>query len=1571
MKFIPFRLRARRLAFLAVFALVVATASSLEAQNSNVSINPPPPPNGSVGTAYSFTFTAAEDCDCSRPDFVWSYTGFLPGGLTLDANSGTLSGTPTGGGVYNASIAVTDSANNDQQAFEQVAITITGTPAKTSYVMNLSGDRVPVYQFITIPGGTTVSCGADADNCGPGNVTDMAIDSSGNFIVVVNQATDPPANSSIVKITPAGAVTVMNVDGTGQSNYTSIAIDAAGFYIVTDTSNATPRLLRFAPTVNSGGILVGALPVGAFDAYVRIDSSGNYVVAQDGDSGIAITRFSPAGVATPLAFTSGGSPFTPGGQVFGFTIDGNGNYVILETRDGPTQVVSITPAGAVTTLFSNENSDLSDPDGIFFDPDLNQFLITDDENVALYSLTPDGSALAQVPTGDGEGGNVLTNPRAVAAQVAPPAPPVTTPPPPYVPPVQISGPSSLGDFAIGKSISASFTVSGGVPPYSLAAGATPAGVSFSGATLSGTPTAPGTYLVSINATDSGGRSAYLYVSFSVLGLSQTSLPGASAFIHYSASVQAAGGIPPYTYSGTGTPAGIGVGLDGTIAGTATKTGTYSIAVTATDAGGVSASGTVTLVVSAPPGLKVPGGALTSATIQTPSSQVLTAAGGAPPYSWTIVSGAAPDGMALLTSGRLNGVPAKLGLFSFEARVTDSSGATATGAFSITVNPQPITINAPSPLPSGMVSVDYPVQTLTASGGTPPYQFTVTGGSPPPGLSLSTTGAISGVPGTPGNSSFTVTVSDSATPAATAAAALKAAIRPYAADLLLSAGAVAFSVPAGSTVVPPTEIVQIESTDTSQELGYSAVIPGGPSWLTIGTTTGTTTPGSIPLSLTSAALALPTSGSPYSASVVVTCTSGACNGRTQTVAVSLVVTTTPPQLTLVNDSLSFDTLASAPQASTETFGISNTGGGTLGIASITCGASWCQPSEQVSTIGGGATATTNVTADPTGLDPGYYYTSLLVRSSAGNASIPVTFQIAANGTLTLDPAGEQFSLPQGGAAVGETSFLVTITGAAAVSFNAAVAPGAPWLSVTPSSGTASGTQPADLNLVFDQTQIAALQPGNYYATVEITSTGAVNSPQSFEVVLNVTPPAAKTTPNLVPGGLLFLTQAGANPPSQTVAVYSGSPNATPYQASASTASAGSWLSVSPATGSTSSSAPGQATVTVAPGTLKPGVYAGTVNYSYPGAGVRSVNVTMIVEAVAAATPGKAAVSARDVPPPICTPTTVVPTSTALVSNFSAPAAWPVEMAITVVDDCGGAVAGGQVVVTFSNGDPPLLLNIADPAQGLYDGTWTPRHNASQTTITARASVAGLAASSIQIAGAVTPNNAPVLLHNSTANFFNPIGGAPLAPGTLIQLSGQYLASQNVTNSTIPVPTTLGGTSVLIGGIQAPVTFVSPGLIDAQVPFELPPGQPYQVIVNANGALTTPDGFEAGATSPGLSVQPDGLVRANHQDGTAVSETAPARPGEFISVYLVGLGATDVPVSSGAASPGSPVANASTPPAASLNGEPVSFDFAGLSPGLVGVYQVNLQIPSDAADGDLILSISSAGATSNSGVLPVHK
>jgi uncharacterized protein (TIGR03437 family) len=213
---------------------------------------------------------------------------------------------------------------------------------------------------------------------------------------------------------------------------------------------------------------------------------------------------------------------------------------------------------------------------------------------------------------------------------------------------------------------------------------------------------------------------------------------------------------------------------------------------------------------------------------------------------------------------------------------------------------------------------------------------------------------------------------------------------------------------------------------------------------------------------------------------------------------------------------------------------------------------------------------------------------------------------------------------------------------------------------------------------------------------------------------------------------------------------------------------------------------------------------------------------------------------------------------------------------------------------------------------------------------------------------------------------------MAPGTLAAIFGTNLASQTTVSSTLPLPDSLQGTSVIIGGRLAPMLFVSPGQVNVQVPFELAPGQPYQVIVSTPGGLTPPEVINLAGVSPGVAESPGGQVIAQHIDskGTLVSESAPARPGEFIVLYLVGLGLTDTPVASGLASPSSPPADAADMPSITIDGEDAKILFAGLTPGLVGLYQMDVQVPLDAKDGDLNLLIAQAGAAANTGILPVR-
>src|ERR1019366_8218267 len=178
-------------------------------------------------------------------------------------------------------------------------------------------------------------------------------------------------------------------------------------------------------------------------------------------------------------------------------------------------------------------------------------------------------------------------------------------------------------------------------------------------------------------------------------------------------------------------------------------------------------------------------------------------------------------------------------------------------------------------------------------------------------------------------------------------------------------------------------------------------------------------------------------------------------------------------------------------------------------------------------------------------------------------------------------------------------------------------------------------------------------------------------------LNVFPATTPVKPDPQPAGLLFLTSTGVNPPPQTVNVYLGT--ATPANFQANAVSDGTWLSVSPATGTAALGAPGVTTASVDVTGLKPGVYRGNINIAFGGvAGIRSVNVTLIVSANAGATPtGVVTTLSRSTPlAGSCTPAALAPAQTALVNNFSAPAAWPTPLAIILSDDCGSPVNNGQ-------------------------------------------------------------------------------------------------------------------------------------------------------------------------------------------------------------------------------------------------------------------------------------------------------
>ncbi len=462
----------------------------------------------------------------------------------------------------------------------------------------------------------------------------------------------------------------------------------------------------------------------------------------------------------------------------------------------------------------------------------------------------------------------------------------------------------------------------------------------------------------------------------------------------------------------------------------------------------------------------------------------------------------------------------------------------------------------------------------------------------------------------------------------------------------------------------------------------------------------------------------------------------------------------------------------------------------------------------------------------------------MNTSVGSASVPISLLVTQFPSMTLTPSGTQFEMLAGSSPGNPNgSFLVDVSTSTSVAWTATLLSGSPWLQLNTTSGTSTSALPGTVSYSIVPGAAASLAVQPYYATIQVSASGAVDSIQTYLVILNVSAATTAIQPDPEPAGLVFIASGtGATLPPQTVPVYASSPTAVNYSASVSSNTP--WLSVSTGSSSASTASPGFSSVSVNTTGLLAGVYRGGVNYQFTGSGestsVRTVNVTLIVEGAAAAHAAENPTEALPQQTSACSPTQLVPTQTGLVNSFSQPASWPTPLTIFLVDNCGNPITNGQVVATFSNGDPPLALGYAGGTSGNYTGTWTPRATSSQITISARATGGGLAAQIVQIAGQVTPNATPVLTPNATLNAFAPVVGAALAPGTIVQIYGQNLAGQAGTASTTPLPNKLNSTSVLIGGIFAPLYYVSPGQINAQIPFELSAGNQYQIIVNANGS-----------------------------------------------------------------------------------------------------------------------------------------
>lgn len=248
----------------------------------------------------------------------------------------------------------------------------------------------------------------------------------------------------------------------------------------------------------------------------------------------------------------------------------------------------------------------------------------------------------------------------------------------------------------------------------------------------------------------------------------------------------------------------------------------------------------------------------------------------------------------------------------------------------------------------------------------------------------------------------------------------------------------------------------------------------------------------------------------------------------------------------------------------------------------------------------------------------------------------------------------------------------------------------------------------------------------------------------------------------------------------------------------------------------------------------------------------------------------------------------------------------------------------------------------------------------------------------------PTQASIAAIAGTSVFVNPQGivnaaswapfTAGIAPGELLTIYNSANLSADTVVSGIPFPTTLDQVQVSIGGLPAPIYYVSPTQISVVVPYGVT-GPIAMIQVTNQGSLSNAVPVFVNSSAAGVFTQnANGLgygATEHNATGAIVNAASPAVIGETVAVYVTGLGAVTTPIADGAAgivsdSVGTYTAYIGTSPGTAVLATVV---YAGLAPNLSGLYQMDITIPSGLTAGDNYLYIYGPDAYNSQSLIPI--
>ncbi|HET8550039.1 MAG TPA: hypothetical protein VFL57_18645 [Bryobacteraceae bacterium] len=441
------------------------------------------------------------------------------------------------------------------------------------------------------------------------------------------------------------------------------------------------------------------------------------------------------------------------------------------------------------------------------------------------------------------------------------------------------------------------------------------------------------------------------------------------------------------------------------------------------------------------------------------------------------------------------------------------------------------------------------------------------------------------------------------------------------------------------------------------------------------------------------------------------------------------------------------------------------------------------------------------------------------------------------------------------------------------------------------------------------QTASLARGTYTALVTVRDAAAVDAPQTITVSVAVG--------GAIPERFEFFARPGSGPLTSIITAN------TLLTVVPTTATGGNWLAVTAGSGG-SFQFPMRYTVTASPAGLGEGNYSGTLTISNSQLAADNRAIPVILRVTSQ-------------------PIAAIPERLGLRLATNAAAQ---TIPISVPNRGGGTL---NITGATAAGSPSwLTVNANQPAAGVVSLRLNPaglQPGVYETTLTI-ASNAANAAQTIPLRFEVVAAGPPLAYAGGAVNNANFESGDLLAPGEIVALFGeQFTTGEPQLASSVPLPTELGGVRVLVHGMPAPLYYVSYGQINFQMPNEIGPGDAI-IRVERGGQQGNAIGVALASRAPRILPTTEAFRQR-------------WRRGDVVVLYAIGLGPTSPSVPTGAAAPSAePLARVegfrvrlgSTSPFG--DGIDVIPDFVGLTPGFVGLYQINLPIPANSPVGDAV-------------------